>query len=78
MPRYFFHVRDGQYAPDLSGTLCESDEHARSEAILWAIAMISELGSQFFDIRGWQMRVEEEGGRQLFTLYFSGLIVAAE
>lgn len=78
MPRYFFHVRDGQYLPDLSGTLCESDEQARAHAISVASKMIVQLGARFFDLRGWQMRVEEEGGRPLFTLYFSGLIVAAE
>ncbi|WP_435371474.1 DUF6894 family protein [Mesorhizobium liriopis] len=33
MPRYFFHVHDGIYSPDSSGTVIKDDETACQQAI---------------------------------------------
>lgn len=33
VPRYFFHVADGENYPDLQGTVLHNDAEARTEAV---------------------------------------------
>ena len=77
MPRYFFHFSDSQYHHDDVGTECPSDDIAERQAMASAGAIVHELGPAFFGTRGWKMRVEEQGGRHIVTLYMSGIAVHA-
>jgi hypothetical protein len=71
MPRYFFHVVDGQQFPDLEGTVLASRDHVRGEAIKAAGDMPREHGTSFWDGTEWRMNVTDEGGETVCTLNFT-------
>jgi hypothetical protein len=48
LPRYYFHVHDGEESPDLVGTELADDAAARSEAIVTAGSVLKDLGSDFW------------------------------
>ena len=71
MPRYFFHVHDGQDLPDREGVELPGPVEAREQAIATAGEMIRQSGAVLSDGSVWTMRVVEENGREVFTLRFS-------
>jgi hypothetical protein len=71
MPRYFFHVFDGQDVPDLEGTELADDAMAKAEAIVAAGSMLSDLGGQFWNGEDWMMRVDRGSGGTVCELRFS-------
>lgn len=48
MPRYYFHVHDGEESPDLEGTELANDAAAGAEAIVTAGSVLRDLGSIFW------------------------------
>ena len=75
--RYFFNVQDGDVIPDLFGTDLADDEAAKAEALSSFAEMAGDLGRKFWDGGEWQMNVQDETGRKVLTLRFSGEISAA-
>ena len=72
MPRYFYHVMDGQAFVDNEGTELKDHADARSQAIKTAGKMLSELGDQVWEgSHAWTMSVADETGRVALTLRFS-------
>jgi hypothetical protein len=71
MPRYFFHVVNGEFMPDHEGHECGSDEHVKAEAARAAGAMISEQGLTLWKTGSWIMFVCDEQNRTLLKLQFS-------
>ena len=72
--RYFFHVHDGIEIRDTEGTELLNDEMAKAEAIAASAEMMGDLGRKFWEGGTWEMRVVDETGRELLTLYFRGEI----
>ena len=70
MPRYYFHVHDGEDCPDLVGTELADDAAARAEAIVTAGSLLRELGSNFWGA-DWSMNVQTETGVPVCELRFS-------
>src|SRR5215203_343861 len=62
MPRYFFHIIDGNEYPDTEGTVLANSDAARAEAIIVSGEMLKDLGGEFWGNGEWQVRVEDEAG----------------
>ena len=75
MPRYFFHVDNGVFTPDRSGTELTDHEAAQVEAIRAAGEMIDETKESFWEhMTPWNMHVTDSDHRLLFTLQFAAKI----
>ncbi len=74
MPRYFFHIHDGQDYPDAEGTELPDLQAARVEAFRTSGELLRghEGSAEFWSGDDWTMNVMDEGGRPVFTLRFSG------
>ncbi|MDW6026541.1 hypothetical protein SAZ10_32755 [Mesorhizobium sp. BAC0120] len=72
MPRYYFHIHDGEASPDLVGTELANDAAAREEAIVTTGAVLRDSGSRFWNNQDWSMRVETEAGVTVCELRVSG------
>lgn len=70
MPRYFFHVKDGEDFPDLQGTVLDNLAAARAEAVRFAGALLSESHDKFWASGEWNLRVTTEEQLTLFQLTF--------
>jgi hypothetical protein len=71
MPRYFFHVIDGQFLVDTEGTECTDMAEVRSQAIQAAGQMLSDKGELLVNGQEWQMHVTDETRKTVFKLRFS-------
>jgi hypothetical protein len=71
VPRYFFHVHDGEDLLDREGLELPGSAEAREQAITTAGEMIRQSGVVLSDGSVWIMRVVDENGREVFTLRFS-------
>lgn len=71
MPRFHFHVQDGQYFPDIDGTDLEDVSAARREAVRLAGRLLDDNPGHFWDSGEWRMLVSDEAGVTLFVLTFS-------
>jgi hypothetical protein len=70
VPRYFFHVFDGQTLPDREGTELPDYNHARREAISYAGKLLDDDASRIGLGEDWHMEVVDEAGLILFRLDF--------
>jgi len=77
MPRYFFHVHDGDNFPDLRGTQLPDVEAARKEAVRFAGALLSDHPDKFWSSGEWHMRVTNQDDLTLFELTFLATASAA-
>lgn len=68
MPRYFFHVHDGEDLTDKEGTVFPDDQAAESEAVVLAGEMLKDLDGDFWKESVWQMEVLDEDGAQVCRL----------
>jgi hypothetical protein len=68
MPRYFFHVQNGQYYPDDEGTVLASPEVARLESMAAASEMLVDAGVKLWTGEPWTMQVIDEAGRPVCRL----------
>ena len=70
MPRYFFHVVNGHFMPDETGTECGSAAEVRARAVEAAGAMIQEQGFDLWKTGSWYMFVCDEANNTLLKLVF--------
>ena len=68
MPRFFFHVLDGQSAHDTLGTELPDIYAAEAEAIQTVGEMLRDLGGKFSNAADWKLEVADEAGQILFVL----------
>ena len=71
MPRYFFHVIDGDETRDTVGTVLAGIPEARAEAIVVSGEMLKDLGGRFWNNGQWQVRVTDKAGNKVCALTFS-------
>jgi len=77
MPRYFFHVQDGEEFIDLQGTELADMEAARLEAVRFAAALLRDKADTFWQSSEWRLRVANEVNLTLFDLTFFGTMAPA-
>lgn len=70
MPRYFFHVQDGQDFPDLEGTELPDLAAARAQAVQFAGSLLADQPETFWASGEWHLQVTDEAGLSLFQLTF--------
>mgnify|MGYP001314960478 CR=1 FL=1 len=79
MPRFFFHIDDGRFMRDETGTELEGIADARSQAVIAAGEFLAETDGKFWDHgQPWRMQVTDEHDRLLFTLRFSAEVPSGE
>ncbi len=71
MPRYFFHVNDGEASPDTEGTVLADAAAAHAQAVTTAGAMLKDEGERLWDGGEWRMTVIDEAGQTVCDLHFS-------
>jgi hypothetical protein len=71
MPRYFFHVHDGQDLPDEDGIILAGADEARAQAIIAAGEALKDLGPKFWSHPDGQMHVTDEQGATVCDLRLS-------
>ncbi len=74
MPRYFFHVRDGQEYLDPDGTELKDVAAAQIYALQVVTQVLSTAGSDFWNGEDWRLQVEDEAGTELFRLLFQAVM----
>ena len=69
MPRYFFHVRDGQDLPDTEGTELPDLKTVRTEALRASGEMLRgvEDKAEFWSGNDWTMNVEASKNLAVFA-----------
>lgn len=77
MPRYFFHVCDGEDFVDLQGTELPDLTAARREALRFAGSLLAEQHDRFWATGEWRMRVTDERDLTQFELTFFATDAAA-
>ncbi len=70
MPRFFFHVMDGNALIDQEGTELADISHVRNEALSMAGEMLKFDGTAHWVGNTWHMSVANEEGRVVFSLRF--------
>ena len=71
MPRYFFHIYDGEPQLDLEGTELPDIHIAQSQAIRMSGEIMRDLGAKFWDGANWRLEITDAVGRKLFIIHFS-------
>jgi hypothetical protein len=71
MPRYFFHVHDGDDFPDLQGTVLDDIDAARVEAVRFSGDLLRHGAEKFWSGEEWSMRVSDDKDLTLFELLFT-------
>ena len=77
VPRYFFHVADGDNYTDLQGTVLENDAAARREAVRFSGQLLSSKPDQSWSGQEWKIRVTDDTDLTLFELMFTASCSAA-
>ncbi len=70
MPRYYFHVVNGEFMPDDLGHECANDEEVKAEAARTAGAMIRDQGLKLWKTGSWSMFVCDASNHTLLKLTF--------
>lgn len=70
MPRYYFHVQDGEDYPNLQGTVLDGIDDVKAEAVRFAGDLLSHNGAKFWNGEEWSMRVTDAVDQTLFTFKF--------
>ena len=71
MPRFYFHVYDGEYFHDHEGLLLQDLAEARTQAIVTSGEMLKEHGRKLWTGEMWTMVVMDENGKSVSELRFS-------
>ena len=71
MPRYFFHIIDGEEIIDRDGTVLAGVNEARAQAIIFSGEVLKDLGAKFWNNGEWQVRVTDKAGNKVCALRFS-------
>jgi hypothetical protein len=74
LPRYFFHVQDGENLRDTEGTELPNRQAVRTEALRTSGELIrgQKVGADFWLGAEWSLEVEDGRGRPVLTLWFAG------
>lgn len=72
MPRFFFHVHDGQEIADEDGVELAGLAEARAQAVVTAGEMLKDIDGQFWNGPEWRMRVTDAEGATVCTIRISG------
>lgn len=70
MPRYFFHIHDGDELIDDQGTVLAGHDQARAYAITVAGELLRNAGKTSWDGTEWRLRVTDDEGNKICTLMF--------
>jgi hypothetical protein len=70
VPRYFFHIEDGENFVDLYGTELPDLATARMEAVRFASSSLRDSADQLLSSFEWKMRVADGKDLTLFKLNF--------
>jgi hypothetical protein len=75
MPRYYFHIHDGKFLPDVEGTELPDDGAAREAALVLSGDILREGGgASLWNGADWNLWVTQQPDHtapKLFTLRFS-------
>ena len=71
MPRYFFHIQDGQSLSDQDGVELPGIDEVRNQAVVAAGEALRDKGGKFWKGGEWFMRVVDENGETVCRLRFS-------
>lgn len=79
MPRYHFHIDNGEFTVDKTGTDFPDLETAKLQAVRAAGQMIMEIRRSFWESQTpWVMNVTDEQGQLAFTLMFAAKVPSGE
>ena len=73
MPRYFFHVQNGQDIPDHEGSVLDDDDAARIEAVAASGELIRDHARTFWTGGDWRMHVMDGAGATVCKLRFADM-----
>ena len=71
MPRYFFHIQDGQSLSDQDGVELRGIDEVRNQAVVAAGEALRDQGGKFWNHGQWLMQVVDENGETVCRLRFS-------
>jgi hypothetical protein len=71
VPLYFFHVVDGEFLVDATGTQCAGMSEVRHQAIKTAGEILADKGARFPNGLEWQMHVTNASNKTVLKLKFS-------
>jgi hypothetical protein len=71
MPRFFFHIVDGQFMVDADGVDLPDMAAVRTEAIAAAGAILKDAGQKGWTGDEWQMHVVDDNKTTVLKLAFS-------
>ena len=74
MPRYFFHVRDGQEYLDADGSELENFAAAQLYSLQIMTQLLSTVDYALWNGQEWRLHVEDEAGKELFLLKFMAVM----
>lgn len=77
MSRYFFHLQDRMYFPDVKGVELADLDAAKVYATRLFAAILIEVGAGLWDTRELTINAADETGRPLFSLSVIGAAVPA-
>ena len=77
MPKYFFHIRDGEYMPDEVGMELSGLAAAKRETIAFASRLMANNADKFWGGEDWFVEVTDDRDLLLFKLKFSAIMAPA-
>jgi hypothetical protein len=74
MPRYFFHIHDGEDQPDTEGVELPGPAEARAEAVVATGEALKDLEGAFWQAAGveWRMTVTDWQGNSVCVISVTG------
>lgn len=72
MPRYFFHIQDGQDLADSEGAVYANPRAARSAAVIASGEMLKDFSGRSWSRAEWRMHVVDQQGATVCDLCFTG------
>jgi uncharacterized protein DUF6894 len=70
MPRYFFHVVNGEFLPDALGVECATPDEVKAEAVIAAGEALKDQGLSVWKTGRWYMFVTDEENKTRLKLAF--------
>lgn len=70
MPRFFFHVVNGDFIPDQHGVECKDGDQVKAEAVRIAGEMLKDQGLQLWRTGRFNMFVTDERNKTQLKLSF--------
>ena len=68
MPKYFFNIENGAYAPDSEGVALSGVAEAQAQATTMAGEMLREGSARLWETGEWRLKVTDEAGGAVFVL----------